>query len=66
MKFRLLLTIAIDNVQAAEGNALVLLQTAVCLGDGVVGVGKNGDFHGAEAALLAWRVCPCQVRENRV
>ena len=42
------------------------LEASVGFGNGVVGVGQDGNLHLAEPALFAVRVGPRQVGENRV
>ena len=56
----------VDDEEAAEGDALVLLEHPVGAADGHVLVGQERDLHGAEAALLAAPLAPRQVGEVAV
>jgi len=58
--------LVVDNVEAAEGDSLVLLQTSVSLGDCVGGVGQDGNLHLAQSAFFARLVRPSQVRKARI
>lgn len=59
--------LGVDEEGAAESNAFLLKKHAVCLGDGVVLVGKEAEREvGAETALLARSVGPCEMRVLRV
>lgn len=58
--------LVVDDEQAAEGEALVLLVHAVRLRDGGRLVGEQGDVERAEAALFARSVHPGEVTEVAV
>lgn len=47
-----------NSINAPIGDAFILLQDTVICGDGVAGVGYQGNVHGAQAALLPWCVDP--------
>lgn len=57
---------AVDDEEAAEGDALVLLENSVRSGDFQVLVGEQGDVHLAQSSLLPGGVGPGQMGEMRV
>ena len=60
------LLFAVDDEEAAEGEALVLLVDAVRFGNGARLVGEQWNVQRSESALLAGRVDPGQVAEVAV
>ena len=59
-------TFIVDDVKTSVGDSFVLLEASVSLGDSVGGVSKDGDFHLADASLLAASFSPRKMGEDRV
>ena len=58
--------LGVDDEEAAEGDAVVLLEDPVGPADGHVLVGQEWDLHLAEAAMFAVLLTPGEVGEVRV
>lgn len=50
--------VAVDDEEATEGDAVLLLEHSVRAGNGATLVGKKGDFHLSQSSLLTGSVHP--------